>query len=156
MRAQLGFGDDEVSTAVRAQIAILENIANDHLVTAGKDISNPGIIGTIGMLLEVSGKGAEIDLAKIPKPDLAAHGMTFEQWVKMYPGHGLCPHRTGASRTGTHPGFGAVGMTAKSIGTVNDSRELRIRYDNHETQVFDFHENGIMHLFYGDTLCPHA
>jgi selenophosphate synthetase-related protein len=52
--------------------------------------------------------------------------------------------------------FGAVGMTAKAIGTVNDSRELRIRYDNHETQVFDFHENGIMHLFYGDTSCPHA
>ena len=47
-------------------------------------------------------------------------------------------------------------MTAKSIGTVNDSRELRIRTTNHETQVFDFHENGIMHLFYGDTLCPHA
>ena len=44
---------------VRAQIALLEEIGRDHLVTAGKDISNPGLIGTIGMSLEVSGKGAE-------------------------------------------------------------------------------------------------
>ena len=144
------------AAAVRAQIAILENIANDHLVTAGKDISNPGIIGTIGMLLEVSGKGAEIDLAEIPKPDLAAHGMTFEQWVKMYPGMGFVLTAQERHVPELIRRFGAVGMTAKSIGTVNDSRELRIRYDSHETQVFDFHENGIMHLFYGDTLCPHA
>ena len=28
------------------------------LVTAGKDISNPGTLGTLGMLLESSGVGA--------------------------------------------------------------------------------------------------
>ncbi len=144
------------AAAVRAQIAILENIANDHLVTAGKDISNPGIIGTIGMLLEVSGKGADIDLAEIPKPDLAMHGMTFEQWVKMYPGMGFVLTAQERHVPELIRRFGAVGMTAKAIGTVNDSRELRIRYDSHETLVFDFHENGIMHLFYGDISCPHA
>ena len=71
---------------VRAQIALLEQIGRKHLVTAGKDISNPGLIGTLGMLLEVSGKGAEIDLGLIPRPDLAENNMTFEQWVRMYPG----------------------------------------------------------------------
>ena len=74
---------------VRAQIAVMEEIGKRHLVTAGKDISNPGLIGTLGMLLEVSGKGAEIDLDRIPRPDLAANNMTFEQWVRMYPGMGF-------------------------------------------------------------------
>ena len=54
----------------------MQEIGSRKLVTAGKDISNPGIIGTLGMLLEVSGKGADIDLTQIPKPDLDALGIT--------------------------------------------------------------------------------
>jgi hypothetical protein len=138
---------------VRAQIALMKEIGRKHLVTAGKDISNPGIIGTLGMLLEVSGKGAEIDLGKIPKPDLAANNMTFEQWVKMYPGMGFIltakkehvPELIGL--------FATTGMTAREIGTVNMTKELRIRYDGQETQVFDFITNGIMHLCDEDIPC---
>lgn len=141
------------AAAVRAQIALLEQIGDAHLVTAGKDISNPGIIGTLGMLLEVSGKGAEIDLGLIPKPDLAAHHMTFEQWVKMYPGMGFVFTAKEIHVPELVRRFASVGMTAQAIGTVDDSRTLRIRYDNHETQVFDFIQNGIMHLFYGDIPC---
>ena len=37
----------------------MNNIARKHLLTAGKDISNPGILGTLGMLLEASGVGAK-------------------------------------------------------------------------------------------------
>ncbi len=40
------------------------------------------------MLLEVSEKGAVIDLEAIPRPDLSALGLPFEQWVRMYPGMG--------------------------------------------------------------------
>ena len=87
---------------VRAQIALMEEIGKKHLVTAGKDISNPGIIGTLGMLLEVSGKGADIDLGQIPKPDLAKNNLTFELWVRMYPGMGfiLTAKKAACCRTG--------------------------------------------------------
>ncbi|MFA5379887.1 MAG: methanogenesis marker 2 protein [Dehalococcoidia bacterium] len=141
------------AAAVRAQIALLEQIGDAHLVTAGKDISNPGIIGTLGMLLEVSGKGAEIDLSLIPIPDLAAHHMTFEQWVKMYPGMGFILTAKECHVQELITRFAAVGMTARAIGSVDASRKLSIVYDNHETQVFDFFQNGIMHLVYGDTPC---
>lgn len=128
---------------VRAQIALLEEIGRDHLVTSGKDISNPGIIGTIGMLLEVSGKGAELDLAKVPKPDLAANNMTFAQWIKMYPGMGFVLSVPEKNVEEVIRRFGRVGMTARSIGTVNSSHNLRIRYDGNESEVFDFATNGI-------------
>ncbi|MFY1643514.1 AIR synthase related protein, partial [Methanoculleus bourgensis] len=52
---------------VRAQIRVMEDLGKERLVTAGKDISNPGVIGTLGMLLEVSEKGAVIDLEAIPR-----------------------------------------------------------------------------------------
>jgi putative methanogenesis marker protein 2 len=138
---------------VRAQIALMEVIGKRHLVTAGKDISNPGLIGTLGMLLEVSGKGAEIDLGLIPKPNLSANNMTFEQWVRMYPGMGFIL----TAKKGKVPEliglFAGVGMTAREIGSVNTSRELRITYDGQETQVFDFIDNGIMHLSDEDVAC---
>ena len=141
------------ASEVRAQIAVMEEIGNRHLVTAGKDISNPGLIGTLGMLLEVSGKGAEIDLERIPRPDLAANNMTFEQWVRMYPGMGFILTARKEHITELIRLFRSVGMTARKIGTVNNTRELRITYDGQETQVFDFLDDGIMHLSEEDVAC---
>jgi len=139
---------------VRAQIAVMEQIGRRHLVTAGKDISNPGLIGTLGMLLEVSGKGAEIDLGRIPKPDLAKNNLTFELWVRMYPGMGFVITAKNENVEELIRLFAEVGMTAKEIGTVTDSRELRIHYEGRDTQVFDFIENGIMHIGQEDISCP--
>jgi len=138
---------------VRSQIALMEEIGKRHLVTAGKDISNPGLIGTLGMLLEVSGKGAEIDLGLIPKPDLAKNNMTFEQWVRMYPGMGFILTAKQSHVQELIRLFKGVGMTACEIGHVNTTRELRITYDGQETQVFDFIDNGIMHLSDEDVAC---
>ncbi|MDD1696476.1 MAG: methanogenesis marker 2 protein [Methanoregula sp.] len=141
------------ASEVRAQIAVMEKIAQRHLVTAGKDISNPGLIGTLGMLLEVSGKGAEIDLGLIPRPNLSANNMTFEQWVRMYPGMGFILTAKKENVKDLVGLFAGVGMTARAIGSVNTSRDLRITYDGQETQVFDFIDNGIMHLSDEDVAC---
>ncbi len=138
---------------VRKQIAIMEEIGKRHLVTAGKDISNPGLIGTLGMLLEVSGKGARIDLGLIPKPDLTANSMTFEQWVRMYPGMGFILTAGKEQVKELISLFASVGITAGEIGTVNSSRELVITYNGQETQVFDFIDDGIMHLSDEDVAC---
>ena len=141
------------SEAVRAQISVMEQIGKRHLVTAGKDISNPGLIGTLGMLLEVSGKGAEIDLGLIPKPNLSENNLTFELWVRMYPGMGFILTTRKAHVPELTRLFEEVGMTAKEIGVVNGTRELRIRYEGKDTQVFDFINNGIMHLSEEDVAC---
>ncbi len=138
---------------VRAQVALLEQVGRDHLVTAGKDISNPGIIGTLGMLLEVSGKGAQVDLGHIPRPDLAAHNITFDLWVRMYPGMGFVLTAKERHVPELVRRFASVGMVAKAIGTVDASKELRVCYQGDETQVFDFCENGVMHLFSEDMPC---
>ncbi len=139
---------------VRAQIAVMEEIGKKHLVTAGKDISNPGIIGTLGMLLEVSGKGADIDLGRIPKPDLAKNNISFELWVRMYPGMGFVLTAPKENVDELVRLFAGVGMTAREIGTVTDSRELRIHYEGKDTRVFDFIGNGIMHIGQEDISCP--
>ncbi|MFH0967270.1 MAG: methanogenesis marker 2 protein [Methanobacteriota archaeon] len=132
---------------VRAQIHILEELGSRHLVTAGKDISNPGIIGTLGMLLEVSEKGGLVDLDSIPRPDLDLHHVSFEQWVQMYPGMGFIITLKEQNLSEVVSLFKSVGMTAESIGSVNNSRELRLVSRDENTRVFDFSGNGgIMRL----------
>lgn len=70
---------------VRSQIIAMETLGKRKLVTAGKDISNPGILGTLGMLIEASKCGAEIFIDKIPKaPDIP-----IDTWLKLYPGSGF-------------------------------------------------------------------
>jgi putative methanogenesis marker protein 2 len=135
------------SKEVRAQIRILEELGSRHLVTAGKDISNPGIIGTLGMLLEVSGKGGRVDLEAIPRPDMDKHHISLEQWVRMYPGMGfiLTVEEQNLSEVSTL--FSSVGMTAHTIGRVDNTRELRLVSSDENSLVFNFSDNGgIMHL----------
>ena len=132
---------------VRAQIQVMADLGKDHLVTAGKDISNPGVIGTLGMLLEVSEKGAVIDLDAIPRPDLSAIGLPFEQWVRMYPGMGFILTVKEENVEEVCRRFTDVGMASTTIGEVNGSQELTVRYLGRETRVFDLDQNGIMRIF---------
>jgi hypothetical protein len=131
---------------VRRQIHVMQELAQRHLVTAGKDISNPGLIGTLGMLLEVSRKGAELELEAIPRPDLKAHDLSFEQWVRMYPGMGFiltCPDENTEEVCRL---FEETGMTARPIGWVNDSSSLSVSYEGATTSVFDLKQDGIMRI----------
>jgi hypothetical protein len=105
------------------------------------------------MLLEVSGKGADIDLGLIPKPDLEKNNLTFELWVRMYPGMGFIMTAKKEHVAELVALFAGVGMTAKEIGTVNSTRELRIHYQGKDTRVFDFIGNGILHIGQEDISC---
>jgi len=138
---------------VRAQIRVMEDLGKERLVTAGKDISNPGVIGTLGMLLEVSEKGAAIDLEEIPRPDLATLRLPFEQWVRMYPGMGFILTAKKENVEEVCRRFAGVGMAAAPIGEVNGSRKLTVRYLGQETQVFDLDRNGIMRIFAEGEAC---
>ncbi|MDI6718164.1 MAG: methanogenesis marker 2 protein [Methanomicrobiales archaeon] len=132
---------------VRAQIGLLQRLGEEHLLTAGKDISNPGVLGTLGMLLEVSNKGAVIEIDAIPRPDLARHGITFEHWVRMYPGMGFVLTARDEHVEEVCRRFAGVGITARPIGRVDGSRNLTIRYRGRATSVFDLEKDGIMRLF---------
>jgi putative methanogenesis marker protein 2 len=133
-------------TVVRAQIDCLRRLAEDGLVTAGKDISNPGLIGTLGMLLEVSGRGAVIDVDRIPVPDLAVHRISFDHWVRMYPGMGFVLTARPDAVAEVCARFEAVGMTARDIGAVDGSRRLSLVGSDGESTVFDLADSGIMRL----------
>lgn len=131
------------STAeIRKQMATMVTIGERKLVTAGKDISNPGMIGTLGMLLESSGVGAVIELNRIPRPEVKE--LTFSQWLKMYPGSGyVLTVKSEAEGVECIRLFQAAGIAASIIGEVDSSKKLRITSGNETALVFDFTKDKI-------------
>lgn len=119
---------------VRARYGVMREIGEKKLVTAGKDISNPGLIGTIGMLLETSRKGARIDLGKIPAP----LNIDFTQWLKIHPATGFIVTALPENESEVIDLFEKAGYTAANIGLVEDTSKLDICYDDKYATVFDF------------------
>ena len=71
----------ELQRMISAIVALVDN----GYITASRDISAPGILGSLAMLCEASNTGAEIDLEKIPKPDF----MALSEWLISYPAMGF-------------------------------------------------------------------
>ncbi|WP_179378049.1 sll0787 family AIR synthase-like protein [Jannaschia marina] len=70
---------------LRSDLDLLPALAEAGLVTAGKDISQGGIVGTALMLAECSGVGIDIDLPAVTPPP----GIPRERWLRSFPNFGF-------------------------------------------------------------------
>jgi uncharacterized protein len=135
---KLGFAWDTTSKkdsdTCRKQMLIMNEIGKRHLVSAGKDMSNPGSVGTLGMLLETSGKGGIVDLDKMPTPQ----GVDLAQWLKSYQGCGFVVTAPQKNSSKVIDMFGSVGVTAAVVGQVDAGHKLILRQGDESGTVFDF------------------
>ncbi|HXY88097.1 MAG TPA: methanogenesis marker 2 protein [Candidatus Acidoferrales bacterium] len=125
---------------LKKQIGVMKILGEQHIVTSGKDISNPGMLGTLGMLLEVSRVGALIDLDSIPIPE----GVEMQHWLKMYPGMGFIVTANPENTKEVLKVFEAAEMAAAVIGKITDTNKLEIAGNNEKATVFDFNFQTIM------------
>ncbi|MDR3205478.1 MAG: methanogenesis marker 2 protein [Candidatus Methanoplasma sp.] len=124
---------------VQAQMEAVAVLASKHLVHAGKDMSNPGCIGTLGMMLETSGKGASVDVGKIPIPKDA----DLIRWLLSYQGCGFvfsCPPENSKAVIDL---FEEVGCAGAVIGVADATSELKITADGKTGVLFDFEKDMI-------------
>ena len=119
---------------VQDQMYAMCKVASEHLAHAAKDMSNPGCIGTMGMLLESSGKGGYIDVDAIPRPK----DVDFIQWILSYMGCGFvfaCPPENSARIIEI---FKKVKCEGAVVGKVTDSPLFTLRSCGEEKLLFDF------------------
>ena len=125
---------------VQAQIKVMNQIAKKHLVTAGKDISNPGIVGTLGMLLETSKVGATIELGKIPRNP----SVKWEEWLKVYPGSGFVLTAKEENVEECIKLLEEFNITTNVAGKIIEERVLNLTHEDMERTVFDFKKDMII------------
>ena len=79
-----------------------------------------GIVGTAGMLAEASGTGAELDVARIPRPAKANMG----QWLTCFPGYAMLTADRADARTTPVPD----GVARADCGRLTTDPGVRLRW----------------------------
>jgi putative methanogenesis marker protein 2 len=125
---------------VQAQIMAMNELARKHLVSAGKDISNPGTIGTLGMLLEASNVGATVQLEMIPRNT----DVNLEDWLKLYPGAGFVLTAEEDKVGDIIKILEKVNITTRVVGSITLDRKLYLTSGEDKEVVFDFYTDKIM------------
>lgn len=120
---------------IRALVGTMHAVA-PHL-TAGKDISNPGSLGTLGMLLESSRCGAEIYVDSIPRPER----VELLRWLLAYQGCGFVVTCRETKKEKVLRLFRARGFEIAACGRVTDDLRLTIVRDGQRTVLFDLRKH---------------
>lgn len=76
---------DSSSTRSRDELVTMGSFVARAAPRAAKDVSMAGFAGTTGMMAEASGTGAEIDVARIPRPA----GADLGRWITCFPGFAM-------------------------------------------------------------------
>jgi AIR synthase-related protein len=119
--------------ALRAQLALLPELAEAGLLAAAKDISMAGLCGTLLMMLEASGCGASVDLERVPSPG----AVDPVRWLTAFPSFGFLlavdPRDVGA----VCGRFDAVGVACAPIGEFTGDSSLTLRYGAEREAYWD-------------------
>lgn len=128
------------SQLVQDQIKMMNKIAKEHLVTSGRDISNPGALGTLGMLLEASDVGASVEIEKIPRNE----NVEWEQWLKLYPGAGFVLTARKENVDRCIELLEEVNIKSCVVGEIIEDKKLYVSFNGQKGILFDFKDDKIM------------
>lgn len=131
---------DAPAERLRADLALLPEIAEAGLCRAAKDISQAGLVGTAAMLAECSGVGVAIDLDAIPKPE----GVALGRWLRSFPSFGYLLSVAPADVEAVVARFSGRGIAAADIGAVTTGFEVRITSAGRSRTVWDFSERPLI------------
>ena len=111
------------ASKLRSALAVLPELAEAGIARAGKDISMAGTCGTLLMLLETSGVGAELELERLPAPP----DVDPLRWLTAFPSFGFVLAVESDAVDAVCSRFDAAGVAAAAVGHVTSSRTLELR-----------------------------
>jgi len=133
------FKDEKI---VQDQIIAMKEIAEKGLATGGKDISNPGTLGTLEMLLESSGVGASVNLNDIPRNE----NVNWDDWLKSYPGAGFVLTAKEKDVDQLIEILKKVSITASVVGEVIKEKKLYLSKEDEKLVLFDQSKNPVLKI----------
>ncbi len=134
-------GDAPVFTSVRdrtpAQLRddgeALVEVAEGGLCHAARDISMPGVVGSLLQLIELAGCGATLDLERLPRPQ----DVPLERWLTTFPSFGFLLAADPDTSAAACAVFTRRGLACGACGTFDAEQRLRLVAGRAESTVWD-------------------
>lgn len=104
-------------------VRLLAQIAGSGACVAAKDVSMAGIVGSLGMLLEWSGRGAVLDLDALPRPS----DVPVANWLNCFPSFAFLLCVPPGREDECMAPFLARGLEAAVVGRIDDSGTVSLR-----------------------------
>lgn len=118
---------DSSSTRRDDDLARLSTLVARMAPHAAKDVSMAGVVGTVGMLAEASGTGAELEVARVPRPS----GTDMGAWLTCFPGYAMLT----AERHGGGPVEMPDGVVSAACGVLSAVPGVRLRWPDGVTTI---------------------
>ena len=131
---------DRAPDKLRDDGEALVEVADSGAAHAARDVSMPGVAGSLLQLLEAAGCGATLELDRIPRPN----NVSIERWLETFPSFGFllaAPPGAGA----TEP-FVRRGLACASCGRLDDSGVLRLAAGADTAVLWDLNREPFTHL----------
>ena len=133
---------DRAPDKLRDDGEALVEVAESGVAHAARDVSMPGVAGSLLQLLESAGSGATLELDRIPRPD----GVSIERWLETFPSFGfLLIAPPGAAADAAQP-FLRRGLACAACGRLDDSGVLRLAAAGDSTALWDLNVEPLTHL----------
>jgi uncharacterized protein len=133
---------EERGARLAGDVRLLADLAATGVAVAAKDVSMAGLVGSLAMLLEPGRLGTTVDLDVLPAPA----GVPLADWLACFPCFAFllcCP----SSQVGACvAAFAERGLTAASIGIIDDSGLVRLRRGGEHVEVYDLSQEGVTNL----------
>lgn len=135
---------DSVQTKSKKEILTrlegIIQIADKKLASACRDISGPGILGTIAMLCESSRVGCKINLEAVPKPS----AVDLKEWLITYPSIGFVlstnqPQKC-LSILNSHK------LSASIVGEITKEKTICVSYQGQNQVFMDLNKESVFGL----------
>ncbi len=121
------------------RLEVLPIIAERELAKVAKDVSNAGILGTISIMMENSGKGAIIELDSIPKPP----EIELPDWLVCFQSFGFVLSVSKKNSETVIDLFKEREITAAIIGKVINESIVTLKNGQESKVLFDFRKDKI-------------
>ncbi len=133
---------DERGKHLAGDVRLLAEGAAAGWVTAAKDVSMAGLVGSLAMLLECNRLGVTLDLDALPVPA----GVALPEWVLCFPCFAflLCvpPDSAGECLRA----FAGRGLAAAVVGTLDATGQVRVRQAGQTAVAFDLTKESVTNL----------
>jgi selenophosphate synthetase-related protein len=124
---------DRPAERLRNDGEALVEVAESGACRAARDVSMPGVAGSLLQLLDSAGCGATLDLGRLPRPD----GVPLERWLVTFPSFGFVLAAAPGREEEARAAFTRRGLACEVCGTFDRGRRLGIAWGGSVATAWD-------------------